>query len=123
MAFAEPRKAVNAGPVAEQRVFASAAAATAIHRLRARHGHLTLHHDGEDGGLVHRRAERPLHAGRHEACIGIACGVPFFVDYERNAELGYPDFEVDVVPPGPDAGAGAEPRLISRPIPKRRARR
>lgn len=124
MIFAEPRKACDAGPVANQRVFSTHAAEQAISRLRARHGPLTLHHaDGESGPVVHRPAARPLHAGRHEACIGIACAAPFYVDYQRNAALGYPDYEVDVAAPGPEDDVEAEPRLIGRALPKSQARR
>lgn len=119
MIFAEPRKHSNAAPVTSQRVFTTRAADQAIHRLRARHGHLTLHHDdGEFGTVSHHHPKRPLHAGRHEACIGIACGAPFYVDYERNAALGYPDYEVDVAAPGAGADSQAEPRLVGRALPR-----
>lgn len=116
MIFARPKYLQDATQVCNQRVFGTPAADHAILRLRARHGHLTLHHTGGQIGTVDtHHPHRPLHASRHEACIGIVGGAPFFVDYDEDAELGYPDFIVEAAAPS----AGEEddgPRLVSRAI-------
>lgn len=116
MIFAKPKYLRGAAPVCNQRVFGSPAADAAILRMQAHHGHLTLHHTGGSVGTVEtHHPHRPLHAGRHEACIGIVGGAPFFVDYDEDAELGYPDFKVEVAVPA--AGhEDDEPRLVSRAI-------
>lgn len=123
MIFAKPRYFRGAAPVCKQRVFGTPAADAAILRMRAHHGHLTLHHTGGSVGVVEsHHPHRPLHASRHEACIGIVGGAPFYVDYGEDAELGYPDFKIEVAL-GPVGEEGQEPRLISRAIPGRTVRR
>jgi len=116
MIIARRKYSGRAAPLCDLRVFGTPAAEDAILHLQARHGHLTLHHVGGSVGTVQtHHPHRPLHAGRHEACIGIVGGAPFFVDYDEAAELGYPDFEIDVVAPETGEEAG-EPRLVSRVV-------
>jgi uncharacterized protein (DUF779 family) len=103
-----------------QRVFATPAATAAIMRLRAAQGKVTLHHvDGASCEIEAHAVHRPLIAGRTTVCAGLVGGAAFCVDHEHDAALGFPDYEVDVIP----AAAGEEPgrthgaRLVSRVVP------
>ncbi|MBS1879222.1 MAG: hypothetical protein JST31_06900 [Actinobacteria bacterium] len=102
-----------------QRVCGSPAAIDAILHLRGQRGELTLHHVGGDECEVEAHGvERPLTAGRTAVCAGIVGGAPFLVDRKRDAALGFPEYEVDVIAPSADEGPdeALEPRLVSRVV-------
>lgn len=118
MSTSSPIRSAKAAPACDQRVWATPAAIDAIKHLHAEMGHLVLRHGGGREGTVEARiVTMPTQAGRTDFCIGIAGGVPFYVDCEEDAELGYPDFVVDVelAEEGGEAGA-SQPcgRLVSR---------
>jgi uncharacterized protein (DUF779 family) len=115
MIFAQPKHGPNAAPICGQRVTATPAAIDAILHLQVLHGHMTLHHRGGAIGDVEvHRAHRPLTASRHEACIGVVGGARFFVDFEEDRKLAYPDFQIDVVDTeSEDGDESDEPRLLS----------
>lgn len=113
------RTAISQRPL-HQRVFATPAATAAIMRLRAAQGKVTLHHvDGDSCEIETHAVQRPLIAGRTTVCAGMVGGAAFCVDHDHDATLGFPDYEVDVIP----AAASEEPggthgaRLISRVVP------
>ena len=112
-----------AGPACDQRAWATPAANDAIGHLRAELGRLILRHPGGPEGEVEARIVTiPTQAGRTHFCIGIVGGVPFYVDCEEDAALGYPDFEVFVRTDeraGTDAGPARCQRLMSRAVPPR----
>lgn len=103
------------------------AANDAIGHLRTEMGRLILRHPGgREGEVEARMVTRPTVAGRTDFCIGIAGGVPFYVDCEQDAALGYPDFEVFVrTEPRPNTHGGPAEcqRLMSRAIRPEESRR
>lgn len=102
-------------------------ASDAIEHLRAEMGRLILRHPGgREGEVEARMVTRPTVAGRTDFCIGIAGGVPFYVDCEEDASLGYPDFEVFVRTEsrrGTHVGPARCQRLMSRAMEPRGAGR
>jgi uncharacterized protein (DUF779 family) len=110
----------KAGPACDQRVWATPRAIDAIARLRAEMGRLILRHPaGREGEVEARIATMPTHASRTDFCVGVAGGVPFYVDREEDASLGYPDFELFVRTerrPGRRGGPAQCERLMSRAL-------
>ncbi|MGD9736047.1 MAG: hypothetical protein AB7V58_10640 [Solirubrobacterales bacterium] len=120
MSASSPIRSGKAAPACDQRVWATPAAIDLIKHLRAEMGRLILRHGGGLQGPVEARiVTMPTQAGRTAFCIGIAGGVPFYVDCDEDAELGYPDFVVDVEvsDEGGEAGASQPCRqLVSRAV-------
>lgn len=110
----------KAAPACDQRVWATPAAIDAIEHLRAEMGQLSLRHGGgREGEAEARIVTMPTQASRTDFCVGVAGGVPFYVDCEEDAALGYPDFEVFVrteTRPGAHGGPTRCRRLMSRAV-------
>lgn len=120
MSASSPIRSGKAAPACDQRVWATPRAIDAIGRMRAEMGHLILRHTGGREGTVQARlVTMPTQAARTDFCVGVAGGVPFHVDCDEDAALGYPDFVLDVETSPGRGEAGSRQscqRLISRTV-------
>ncbi|HEY2716911.1 MAG TPA: DUF779 domain-containing protein [Solirubrobacterales bacterium] len=120
MSAPSPIRSGKAGPACDQRVWTTPQAIDVIAHMRAEMGHLVLRHTGGRQGTAEARlVTMPTQAARADFCVGVAGGVPFYVDCDEDAALGYPDFFVDVVTAPGRGEAGSREgcqQLVSRAV-------